>query len=154
MPLAAVGGSAKIMNNPDYFVSSTYAGETLSLAAALATMTLLQKTYDVNRLWERGDQFITKFNCIHPNQKVRIKGYATRGVFEGDAIAKAKFWQEACIAGILFGPSFFFSFAHLDIADWVLNTCRDIMIRLETGEIELLGELPSAPYAQKTRESA
>jgi glutamate-1-semialdehyde aminotransferase len=153
MPLAAVCGKKSVMDNPAYFVSSTYAGETLSLAAALTTMTLLQKTFNVDRLWEQGEAFITKFNTISPNQKVKLKGYATRAVFEGEPLAKALFWQEACIAGILFGPSWFFNFSHLEIADWVLSTCRDIMVRLDTGEIKLLGELPQAAFAQKARES-
>jgi len=154
MPLAAVGGTAVVMDNPHYFVSSTYAGETLSLAAALKTMTLLQTSYSPSKLWDHGARFLAKFNSIHPNQKVKIEGYAVRGVFTGDVLAKALFWQEAVKAGLLFGPSWFYNFQHIEISDWVLNVCRDIIIRIESGLVKLEGELPSSPFAQKMRESA
>lgn len=151
MPISVVAGKKEIMECGEYFVSSTFAGETLSLAAALKTMTLLQTRYDMNFLWSRGARFIERFNSLSGG-KVMISGYPTRGVFVGEMIDKALFWQEACRAGLLFGPSFFYNFAHPDLDDLVLNTVSDIFTRLRTGGVKLMGEMPKSPFAQKMRE--
>lgn len=153
LPISVVGGKKEIMECGEYFVSSTFAGETLSLAAAIKTMTLLQTNkHDINYLWEKGQVFITQFNSIAPEIAL-IDGYPTRGVLKGDPMPKALFMQEACKAGMLFGPSWFFNFKHIEVMDAVLNTCRDIMTRIKTGSVTLEGELPSSPFAQKIRES-
>lgn len=153
LPLSVVGGKKEIMECGEYFVSSTFAGETLSLVAAIKTMTLLQTNkYDLSHLWEKGQQFITQFNAIAP-ESVLIEGYPTRGRLLGELLPKALFMQEACRAGILMGPSWFFNFKHIDVMDAVLNTCRDIMTRIKTGSVRLEGELPVSPFSQKMRES-
>lgn len=153
LPIAVVGGKKSVMECGEYFVSSTFAGETLSLAAALKTMTLLQSNkYDILYLWEKGMNFINEFNAIAPDL-VMIDGYPTRGVLRGEELSKALFMQECCRAGILFGPSWFFNFKHIEVMDAVLNTCRDIMTRIKTGSVGLLGEMPERPFAQKMRET-
>jgi glutamate-1-semialdehyde 2,1-aminomutase len=152
LPISVVAGKQDVMECGEYFVSSTFAGETLSLAAALKTMTLLQTNkYDVLHLWSKGAQFIERFNAIAP-EIAMIEGYPTRGVLKGDPLPKALFMQEACKAGMLFGPSWFFNFKHVDVMDAVLNTCGDIMTRIKTGSVRLEGELPSSPFAAKMRE--
>ena len=109
-PIACVGGRAELMEQ-DYFVSSTFAGETVSIAAAIACITALQRTYDLNHLWRSGERFVEKFNATAFG--VRITGYATRGVLSGDEMARALFMQESIKAGLLFGPSWFFAFPHI-----------------------------------------
>lgn len=152
LPISVVGGKRDIMECGEYFVSSTFAGETLSLAAALKTMTLLQTNkYDINYLWEKGQSFITQFNSIAPEIAL-IEGYPTRGALKGEALPRALFMQEACRAGILFGPSWFFNFKHIEVAESVLNTCKDIMTRIRTGSVKLEGEIPSSPFAQRMRD--
>lgn len=150
MPLAAVGGKYAVMNC-DYFVSSTYAGETLSLAAAKETMTQLQTKFSMDDLWLRGKDFIDQFNAIYPGG-VWIEGYPTRGAFKGEALTRALFFQEACRAGVLFGPSWFFNFPHCEIYRDVLDLCRDILARVRSGAVKLEGELPKPAIAQKIRE--
>ena len=86
-------------------------------------------------------------------EKLKIDGYPTRGVFAGDPLVKALFWQEAVKAGLLFGPSFFLNFGHLDFLDMTLSTCRAIFSRLKTGSVKLEGEMPASPFAQKLREA-
>ena len=154
LPLAIVGGSKKIMECDQYFVSSTFAGETLSLAAAIKTMELLvTKKYDIDNLWAKGAEFITKFNSLWPN-KIWIEGYPSRGVFKcTDDLVKAIFWQECVKAGILFGPSWFFNFAHIDVMDSVLNICNDVLNQIKMGNKQLDGEMPTTPFAQKLRET-
>lgn len=151
MPLSVVAGNRKVMECGEYFVSSTFAGETLSLAAAFKTIVLLQSKYSLLELWENANAFCIAFNKIFP-EKLTIEGYGTRGVFKGDEKTKALFWQEACRAGIIFGPSFFFNFSHIGVVDQVLSTCSDILLRLKTGSVTLDGELPRSPFSQMVRE--
>jgi acetylornithine/succinyldiaminopimelate/putrescine aminotransferase len=152
LPLSVVGGKKEVMECGEYFISSTFAGETLSLAAALKTMTLIQSNkYDLNYLWEKGQQFITRFNTI-ASDVVMIEGFPTRGVLRGEPLSKALFMQEACKAGVLLGPSWFFNFKHVDVMDSVLNICGDIAVRIKTGSVKLEGEIPSSPFAQRMRE--
>lgn len=152
MPLSVVAGKKALMECDEYFVSSTFAGETLSLAAALKTMTLLQTRYSLEQLWLKGDQFLRGFNSIWP-EGLTIQGYPTRGTLTGALETRALFCQEAVKAGLLFHPStFFFNFSHVDVMDQVLNVCGDIMLRLKTGQVRLEGELPKSPFAQRVRE--
>lgn len=149
LPISVVGGKRNIMNCDQYFVSSTFAGDTVSLTAAQKTMQLITTKHSVDQLWESGKRFIQVFNTFHDGLK--IEGYSTRGIFKGDEMVKALFFQEACKAGFLFGPSFFFNFAHISLSDQVLNSCRDILLRIKTGSVKLQGELPKTPFAQKVR---
>lgn len=151
MPIAAVGGKKEVMNGSDYFVSSTFAGETLSLAAAKKTIELLQTKYDFDWLWKQGQAFLDEFNGIYP-EKIRIDGYPSRGAFVGDPLVKALFWQEACLSGMLFGSSWSMSFpAALEWRD-AMGTIKAILAKIQRGEVRLKGEMPQAPFAQKARE--
>lgn len=153
LPLAAVGGKYAVMNCDEYFVSSSYAGETLSLAAAVTTMTLLQtKVFDLETLWQKGDGFLKRFNAMAEGL-LRIDGYPTRGAFAGEPMAKGLFWQEACKAGLLFGPSWFLSFPAADELPNVMGTLEAILGRIRRGEVRLEGELPRSPFAQRVREA-
>lgn len=154
MPLAAVGGKYAVMNTPnEYFVSSTYAGEILSLVAAKQVMTLLQTKYDLSHLWERGQAFLDRFNALWPG-KIWIEGYPTRGAFKGDDEVKTLFFQEACLAGILFGPSWWFNFPLAEESHGVIDVCRDILMRIKHGGVALKGEAPKPAFAEKVRAKA
>jgi glutamate-1-semialdehyde aminotransferase len=153
-PLAAVGGKYHVMNtkDPEYFVSSSYAGCSDALVACTKVIELLQKSFRLDELWEEGGKFISEFNSIWP-EKLAIEGYPTRGVFKGDNLVKALFFQEACYAGIIFCPSFFFNFPLMKEASSVLSTSRDIMYRIKSGAVKLEGQVPTSPFAQKVREA-
>jgi len=59
-PVAAVAGSEQLMKNmEEIFFSFTFGGETLSLAASLATMCKLQNEPVIPTIIERGQQLIT-----------------------------------------------------------------------------------------------
>jgi glutamate-1-semialdehyde 2,1-aminomutase len=152
MPLAAVGGKYDVMNCDEYFVSSSYAGETLSLVAAKTVMHLLQTKYDLTWLWERGQDFLSEFNSLWP-EKLMIEGYPTRGVLKGDPLAKALFMQEAALAGMIFGPSFFFGFPHAAESQLYMGTIKAIVQRIKNGEVKLVGEMPKSPFSQRVREA-
>lgn len=153
LPLAAVGGKREVMDN-DYFISSTYAGETLSLASCRWTVdTLLNNHYyKIDHLWEQGERFITRFNKMGQG-RITIEGYATRGVFKGEALEKALFFQEACKAGFLFGPSFFYSFANKDFDFEFFTFFKDFIDRLSLGLLRLQGEMPQSPFAERVRKN-
>lgn len=148
-PLSCVGGKSEIMNC-DYFVSSTFAGDTVAISAALATIKALQRSYDLNHLWRTGLLFQQRFNEMSPH--VKIDGYPTRGVLKGDDMHKALFMQESCRAGLLFGPSWFWAFPHIELSDQILNVLKDVFMKLQTNNIRLEGEMPRKPLAQKMRE--
>lgn len=151
LPLAVVGGRKAVMES-DYFVSSTFAGETLSLAAAKKTLELLNDTkYRIANLWARGQNFLERFNATATGV-VQLEGYPTRSKVVGEPLSKALFFQEACRAGLLFGPSFFFNFPHMEVIDEVISTVGDITTRIKSGSVELLGEMPQQPYAEKVRQ--
>jgi len=151
MPLAAVGGKYAVMNGKEYFVSSSYAGETISLAAAKKTMELLlSNKADLNLLWKKGEAFYDFFNSLYP-EKIRLVGYPTRGRFAGDPKTIALFFQETCLAGMLFGPSWFLSFPAAEELDNVRGAIRAIMGRISRGEVELKGDMPTSPFAAKVR---
>jgi len=152
LPLAAVGGKKEVMNCAEYFVSSTFAGDTLALAACKAVMDLLLKNKcDLKQLWQQGQDFLNQFNVIWP-EKITIDGYPTRGVFKGDDMVKALLWQEACKSGILFGPSWWMNFPLADETFATISTCRDILGRIKSNQVRLEGEMPKSPFAQKVRQ--
>lgn len=152
-PLSVVGGKRDVMDCGEWFVSSTFAGEMVSLAAAKETINQLTTKRDIKLLWQQGKQFQERFNSVWPDG-VWIEGYPTRGIFKAkDDLTKALFFQESCRAGILVGPSFFFNYAHLDPA--VLSTAQslfsDILMRIKLGSIQLMGSMPKSPFAQQVR---
>ena len=58
-PVSAIAGKTEIMRlMEEIFFSFTFGGETLSLAAALATMTKLQKEPVIQTLWKQGEKIL------------------------------------------------------------------------------------------------
>jgi glutamate-1-semialdehyde 2,1-aminomutase len=153
MPLAAVGGKRAVMDG-DYFVSTTYAGEICSLNACIATLNTLQKNpfYRLERLWEAGERFITKFNKIAAPY-VQLKAYPTRGVFTGEPLNKALLFQEACKAGILLCNSWFYNFPLMEQDEFFFNFLTDFKRRMDLAEIVLEGEMPKSPFSQRVRDA-
>lgn len=152
LPLGIVGLAEHIGDGKEWFVSSTAAGELLSLAVMKETYRLLNDKYKPETLWSEGKYFQDSFNQLWPD-KLIIEGYPTRGVFKGDQNVKALFWQECHKAGILFGPSWFIGFQHIGLTDSVINVCKDIFQRIRTNQVRLEGEMPSSPFAEKVRAS-
>jgi glutamate-1-semialdehyde 2,1-aminomutase len=153
-PISVVGGRKDVMSNPDYFVSSTFAGERTSIRAAIALFSMLKENslYRIDNLWAEGQIFQERFNSACKGV-VQIQGYPTRGVIVGDDFIKALFFQEAVKAKILFGPSFFFNFDHIRYKEGVLSALGDITNRIKRGEVQLEGKMPRPPFAQKMRSS-
>ena len=65
MPISAVVGRAEIMKRmEDIFFSATFGGETLSIAAAIATLDKLEREGVAERLRARGEALIAASNAI------------------------------------------------------------------------------------------
>lgn len=150
MPLSIVGLKSGIGVKDEWFVSGTFHGDVLALAALTATFNTLVNKQKIDELWEDGADFLQQFNAICPD-RLKITGYPTRGVFEGDLEVKALFWQEAIKAGILFGPSFFLSFPHREHLKSVLQFSQEILPKILAKKIDLEGELPASPFSSRAR---
>jgi glutamate-1-semialdehyde 2,1-aminomutase len=149
LPISVVAGKRAVME-ADYFVSSTFAGDTLAMAAAMQVLPLASE--NINAMWSQGEIFHGEFNRLGDGL-VWLEGYATRAVLRGrDELTRALFMQEMCLAGILFGPSFFWCLPHVEHRHFVIDVMSKVIARLKNGEATLKGMLPVAPYAQKARE--
>lgn len=102
-PLSAVGGSRKIMQTferDDFFASSTFGGECLSLAAAKVTLKKLND--NLPELIHKGTQIRQVLNeCFEDNT---FPGYTTRFGIELEPDEKKRFMSHLCKKGILVSP--------------------------------------------------
>jgi len=128
-PLSVVCGKKEIMDvlEGDCFVSSTFGGELLSIAAALETLRILKEENAINHIWEMGTHIREQFNIISRELWLSSKcvGYPCRTMFlfpSGDH--KSLFWQECIKRGVLFGYAQFISFSH---GDYEINYTIDVM---------------------------
>ena len=145
--LSVVAGKRDVMDS-DYFVSSTYSGNAVDLAACKATLEEVGKK-GINDLWYYANRFQERFNKVCLPIDVRLTGYGTRGMLPVDENPRAALLlQEMCKAGVLFGKAFFFSFAHLDanVEDTVMNLLSDAVHRINQGKVKLEGKLPTGTF--------
>lgn len=152
-PLAYVAGKSVIMDNQSYFVSGTYNGDVVSLAAAHAVMTLLlSKKMNIEHLWQKGLEFMERFNALAQGY-VQLVGYPTRGVLAGDSLKVAIFMQEAAKSGLLFGKSWNFSFCHAnnETQDQTFAALEGIFAKVLRHEVKLEAPMPTSPLAAKAR---
>lgn len=109
MPISMVGGPTKIMKTferNDFFASTTFGGEALSLAACLATLDILEG--HISKMIATGTVIRNKFDELFKDTGAYCEGYATRTQFcFPTALHKALFWQECAKRGVLFGYSNF-----------------------------------------------
>lgn len=124
MPISAVVGRKEIMSEfNDVFFSTTYGGETLSIAAAIATINEVRSKDVIEYLWRMGLKWKDSFNKLA--KKVGVNAYVggagprTHFVFrdsEGKESLEMKslFLQETVKRGILFGGPIFMTFSHTD----------------------------------------
>lgn len=154
MPLAAVGGKAGIMDDAKYFISSTYAGEVLSLISCKKVCELLTKDseYSIDRLWKNGQELIDAFNK-QPGD-IKILGYPTRGVFSGSENSTAIFFGEMARSDVLFCKSFFYNFGHIPFNLDLLGMALEVKERILDGSLTLKYPLPKSPFSQGVRDGS
>lgn len=148
-PLSIVGGKKEIMDAKEYFISTTFSGEAIALAACKATLTELKKK-SMKDLWYYANRFQTKFNELCGEIGVTIEGYGTRGKMDLTKPEVALFCQEACKAGLFFGKAFFFNFSHMEsgLEDQIFSILNDIVSLIRLGKCKYEGELPKQPFVR------
>jgi len=123
MPIGAITGKKEVMEQfNDVFYSTTYGGETLSLAAACAVIDELKGKPVIQHCWELGKFFMSRFNKLSEELDVKIKmeGFPIRSSIicrdenkEPSLLLKSLFYQETIRRGVLFGPgAVFLSYSH------------------------------------------
>ena len=123
MPLGAITGKAKFMEEfNEVFYSTTYGGETLSLAAASAVIDELKEKPVIKHCWKLGRHLSSEFNKLAKELEVNVKmeGFPVRSSIvcknannEPSLLLKSLFCQETLRTGILFGPgAVFLSYSH------------------------------------------
>jgi len=151
LPLSAVGGKAYLMDDPGYFISSTYAGEVFSLAACRKVCELLLKDsdYNIDYLSKSGQDFIDAFN--QQPTDVKLAGYPSRGVFTGSDENIAIFMQEMARSEILFCKSFFYNFGHISHNHDVLAIALEIKERIADRSAKMKFPMPQSPFSMGVR---
>lgn len=162
MPLAALVGRRDLMKEFDrVFFSMTFGGESLSLAAALATVGEIRSRDVIKYLWQLGEYWKQGFERLGRGTSVPVSlsGVPPRtGFVFGPACGyepreiRSLFLQECVKRGVLFGVPIFISFSHsprdieltLDVASQALAVVEraikagDLQSRMEG---EMAGEV-------------
>lgn len=146
-PLAVVGGTKEVMDCGEYFISSTFSGEAVSLAACKATLEVL-RTKNMDDLYFYANRFQDRLNAIIKPLGCKFEGYGTRAMFGPWDEKSACFVQQCAKAGVLFGKAFFYNFAHLEsnIEELVLNIASDAVSATEAGRVNLEGPVPTQTF--------
>jgi glutamate-1-semialdehyde 2,1-aminomutase/spore coat polysaccharide biosynthesis protein SpsF len=163
MPIAAVVGRADLMNEmEEIFFSSTFGGEALSLAAAIAVADKLKRDSVVKALWKTGGLLAEKIKTSvagHGLEKVvslhglapwTLLAFADSGSTAKEAI-KTLFMKEMLAQGILIAASNNVTYAHTEddvarIAKAYDNALGRIAEELKSGKLlENLGCPPVMP---------
>ena len=117
-PLAAVVGSAEAMRAFErVFFSMTYSGETVSLAAALATLKLLREEPVIERLWAVGTELRRGLADLvaAAEFEVELLGNPPRSALQfGSPELRGLWLQETHKRGVLFGGPMFPCYRHTD----------------------------------------
>lgn len=148
-PLSALAGKAEIMRlMEEIFFSFTFGGETLSLAAALATMTKLQKEPVIETLWKQGRKVVDGINALIEKHNLKdIMSVSGKDcwsflIFKDSKIysqweLKTLFLQEVFARGILTLGTHNMSYAHseddisklLDIYNEVFSIIKEVITK-------------------------
>lgn len=137
LPISCICGRKEIMEvlTKDCFVSSTFGGEMLSIAAALKTIEIVQQK-TLHHITIMGSKLKEAFNRYAQNYGLfdcRCVGYPQRTKFEFPTDAhKSLFWQECLKRGVFFGFAQFISFAHdMPILDKTVDAIKNSLYILK-----------------------
>jgi glutamate-1-semialdehyde 2,1-aminomutase len=143
MPLAAITGKQEIMEKfSDIFYSTSYGGETLSLAACSAVIDELQDKPVINHISKLSNYFYTEFNKLSTelNINVKMEGTDVRSIInyrdkkkEISLLHKSYFYQEMIKQGVLFGPgAVLLSYSHSkNDVDKTLEICKKTLSKIK-----------------------
>ena len=135
----SIAGKREIMDAVDkqVFISTTFGGETLSLAAGVAVMQELKNKNVTEHIWRLGKKLKENTNKLAQDIGVNIelKGYPCRMAFEYADIQGKKDWlynsifmQECVKRGVLLGWNVVPCYTHTDEdVEFTLNVFEDAM---------------------------
>lgn len=162
MPISALAGGAEIMDAiGEVFFSGTHGGETLSLAAARATLDVIASEPVHQHLWTLGEKLqlgvksaivargISEWVTCSGAHPWTIVGVREPQAVEGLLPAKSLLQQELLRRGVLFNGSNFISYAHtpqdIDFLIEAYEEAFDVLAAaLPDGVIERLAGPPVA----------
>lgn len=167
LPIAAVVGRAELMREfEDVFVSSTFGGDTLALAAALATLEEYRRQPVIKHLWRAGQRFQEGFRgaaaragvpaeCVgfpvHPKIVFRA------GNEETERLLMSLFLQETARRGVIFHfAGFNISFSHSEAdVDETLGACEEALnvVAAAMADARITERLEGKPYGEVFRRS-
>lgn len=152
LPLAAVGGRLAVMEPAnEYFVSSTFAGDTCALAAFMALLKILNRDVtSIERLWQFGITWKEKFTELTAGTAVELEGYPTRGYFK-PSLDRDMLFQEAALGGIVFSPSLFLAFPH-EHEGGTFKILENILWSIRTNRCGMKFQRPRPAFAQTVRD--
>lgn len=127
-PISAIAGRRDVMStveDDDFFFSTTYAGETVSLAASNACISVFRNEPVVEHLFTQGEKLREGYNELAVNyglgERTKCRGYAPRTVVSfqdrsgnADFELKSLFIQECLERGILFSGTHLPNYSHTD----------------------------------------
>ena len=155
MPLSAVVGRRKVFETvrDEVFISTTFGGEMLSLAAACANITEIRDEPVLDRVWDLGARLAAGTNALAEKAGVGMRciGYPPRVLIVTDRVGasevednalKSLFLQETVKRGVLMAWQMFPMYAHqdadidrtLDVFEEALEVCRDAIERGDVAE--------------------
>lgn len=126
MPISAIVGRADVMHlMKDVFISATFGGETLSLAAARAVLTKMQREPVIKRLWQSGQALMDgareRIAARGLQDNIGLVGAAPWAIltYKDHASAKAAaiktlFLREMLACGVLINASHNVCYAHTE----------------------------------------
>jgi glutamate-1-semialdehyde aminotransferase len=160
-PVSAVVGRGDVMNQfEQVFFSGTFGGEALSLAAAKATITKMQREPVIKRLWEVGGKLQTAYNQISADlglaeitSCVGLAPHTVTPFVDASGAAslplRSLLQQELALRGILYLVGFNVCYAHTDedvnITIGALKESLAVVAEaVENGSVEELLKGPAA----------
>lgn len=154
MPISAITGREEIMRDV-MFLSITHGGETLSLAAAQATLDVMMNEPVHDHLWTQGRRLANGIcNAIKRHdlgEWVRISGLAPRTIVQvrepaDGLLAKSLLQQEMLKQGVLFNGNNFISYAHtaedIDLAVEAYDHAFEVLASALPGDVNARLEGP------------
>ena len=145
MPLGAITGKEEYMKKfNDIFYSTTYGGETLSLAAGMAVIDEYLTKDVILQCWKNGQMLKDGLNKLGNDVGLDFSwnGTPVRGSITfsdkyeySPKLLRSIFLQECITNGVLFGPGeTLISYSHsVDDVKTTLNVCEQVIKKIDSG---------------------
>ena len=146
MPMAAVVGKKDIMREfEDVFVSSTFGGECLSLAASIATIKEMIKKETISHCWDMGSLLMMGLKELG----MKVDGFPCRPILlmPNDQVWKSKLLEQLFLRGIMIHVGGFINICYshsLEDINKTLNAFEDVLKIID--KVELQGKVAQPSF--------